>query len=107
MAFCRDSIIAGTIFGLDTAYAAWFWRSPRPQWAWALLSASVLSTFIVFWWLLRRRNFDLAQAGILYDVVAVCLWYFPLLIWKEEVASSGQHAGIVLTIIGALLIAFA
>ena len=97
-------IVAGIIFSLDTIYAAWFWREPRAAIHWPLYSGSVIATFIAFWWLLRRAGVSLTGASILYDVIAVTIWYAGLLIWREEAVTPLQTVGVVLVFIGTLLV---
>lgn len=100
-----STIIAGLIFGGSTAYAAWFWREPRPVRHWTLFTALTVATFIAWWYLLRRSGFNTTTATILYDVIVIGVWYAALIIWRESTVTTIQTVGLILVMMGSLVVA--
>lgn len=102
-----STVISGVIFGGSTAYAAWFWRAPRPAHVWAIFVALTLAAFAAWWYLLRRSGYNATTATILYDVIVIAVWYAALIIWRESTVTLTQMMGLILVMIGSLIVAFA
>lgn len=102
-----STVISGGIFGGSTAYAAWFWRAPRPVHVWAVFVALTLAAFVAWWYLLRRSGYNTTTATVLYDVIVIAVWYAALIIWREATVTIAQTLGLILVMVGSLIVAFA
>jgi hypothetical protein len=100
-----STVLSGVVFGGSTAYAAWFWRAPRPIHVWAIFVIVTLAAFVAWWYLLRRSGYNTTTATVLYDVIVIAIWYAALIIWREATVTLAQTAGLLLVMIGSLIVA--
>lgn len=87
-------------------FSMWFWKESRTLFVWAIYLCADAATMYAWWHFLRKDEFSLSEATVIYDLLALLAWYPLLLFTGSDTTTLLQKAGLVFVTIGSLMVLF-